>query len=106
MSDPLKPLHVQAQADVAARITARDYLCANCWKHLILFPAPERKWFVLCATCGVETRGYASKSGVEKRRQQDLGDYLDVRNNYRHLKPARRNAGDAAAKKELGYGGR
>ena len=99
------PVHVQAQPDGKAHITARDCVCATCWGHLLLFPAPGRKWFVLCARCGTETRGYVTKAGVERRRQQDIGDYLDVRENYRELLPARPKVDEETRRKELGLGG-
>jgi hypothetical protein len=63
--------------DVLAELTIRDYVCSNCWGHLIKFPV-ERKWLVICHRCMNETKGYVTKYYAEHRRSDSIGEKGDV----------------------------
>ena len=73
--------------DGMASLTLRDYVCSNCWGHLVAIPAEGRKWRVECAKCGNETKGYVTKFYAQRRQSESIGDKLDVQINLRGILP-------------------
>ena len=71
--------------DRLAALTVRDYVCSNCWGHLLKFPTPDGMWRVECARCEGDTRGYVTKFYASKRLAESRADKLDVRENLRGL---------------------
>jgi hypothetical protein len=63
--------------DVKMSSTMRDCLCAQCWGPLTCSPLHSGQWFVYCKNCG-EYAGFVTKKYVERRKQQDCIDYIDV----------------------------
>ncbi len=55
-------------------ITLRDYLCSNCWGHLLAFPLEGQLSLVVCHRCGDETKGYVTKYFVDGRRSESHGE--------------------------------
>jgi hypothetical protein len=55
-------------------ITLRDYVCSNCWGHLLAYPMDERLWLVVCHRCGDETKGYVTKYFADGRREESHGE--------------------------------
>jgi hypothetical protein len=41
--------------------------------------APDRKYFVECFRCGIETPGYVTRYYVEKARSEDISDGMEVK---------------------------
>ena len=68
---------VEPLDDALAATTIRDYACSNCWGHLLRHPV-DSGWLVLCHRCGEETRGYVTKSFVELKRAENLGEAGEV----------------------------
>lgn len=67
--------------DVLAEVTVRDYVCSNCWGHLVKWPlSGSRMWLVLCARCGDQTRGYTTRYYAESRRSESIGEYREAKN--------------------------
>lgn len=73
--------------DGMASITLRDYVCSNCWGHLVKIPAEGRMWRVECYQCGADTKGYVTKFYAQKRQSESIGEKLDVRYNLRGILP-------------------
>lgn len=77
-----KPRYLKPLDDHKAFTTRRDCLCSNCWGHLNLHFAPDRKYWVKCHQCGDETRGYIRKAAVELRKQEDHFNAQEVARAY------------------------
>ena len=60
--------------DRLAALTVRDYVCSNCWGHLMKWPAEDRMWVVNCHRCGEETKGYVTHYYAEGRRSESIGE--------------------------------
>lgn len=60
-------------------ITINDYVCSNCWGHLLAYPMEDRMWLVICHRCGDETKGYVTRYYAEGRRSESHGEFVDVR---------------------------
>jgi len=65
--------------DTLAEITIRDYVCSNCWGHLLMFQSIEGQWRVECHRCRENTRGYVTKYYAQKRLGDSLGELIDIR---------------------------
>ena len=60
--------------DRLAELTVRDYVCSNCWGHLLKWPEDDRMWLVLCHRCCEETKGYVTLYFAEGRRSESIGE--------------------------------
>ena len=88
-----------------AEILVRDYACAGCWGHLTTFTIKDSQDVkVTCLNCGDE-RGLVSKYWVARRRSQDIGDGVDVREMLEGIKilPPRQRKSPEQISKELGF---
>lgn len=62
-----------------AQLIRRDYCCAGCWGHLNLYHVPDsRQVRVRCDNCG-DGRGFVTKRFVDRRRSDNLGEAVEVR---------------------------
>ena len=64
--------------DILAYKTVRDYVCSNCWGHLLYFPV-GMKWRIECHNCGEHTVGFVTKYYTQKRLGDSLGELIDAR---------------------------
>lgn len=97
MPDPLTP-------ELAMR-TIRDYVCAQCWGGLLLYPIDDRMYHALCRAYGEEHSGYVTKYYAERRREESAGEKLEVRDMLVEagvIKPEPRQPREKTIK-ELGY---
>ena len=60
-------------------LTLRDYVCSNCWGHLIKYPVEGRKYRVLCHRCDERTKGYVTRYFAEGRRSESIAEKSDAR---------------------------
>lgn len=60
-------------------LTLRDYVCSNCWGHLLAYPMDGQMWLVICHRCGDETKGYVTKYFAEGRRSESHGEQFEAR---------------------------
>ena len=65
--------------DQLMEITLRDYVCSNCWGHLLAYPQGERMWMVICHRCEDETKGYVTRYFAESRRSESIGERSETR---------------------------
>ena len=65
--------------DRLAELTVRDYVCSNCWGHLMKWPEEGRLWSVLCHRCGEETKGYVTRYYAESRRSESFAEKSETR---------------------------
>ena len=70
---------IEPLSDHLIDLTLRDYVCSNCWGHLILNSAEGNKWLVLCHRCGEETKGYVTRYFAESRRSESHGEKSETR---------------------------
>jgi DNA-directed RNA polymerase subunit RPC12/RpoP len=63
-----------------ARHIAENYLCSHCWGHLEVQPVEEGFYQAICPNCG-GGKGFHSKSYVQRKRDNDKGDYMDAKHN-------------------------
>jgi hypothetical protein len=75
---------VDAMTDRQARHTVKACVCAACWSHLVMHPAPGGM-LVLCALCKEQTTGYVSKNYTERRKQIAAGEVLIMKHNTQLL---------------------
>ena len=60
-------------------LTLRDYVCSNCWGHLLAYPMDNQLWLVICHRCGDETKGYVTKYFADGRRDESHGEKFEAR---------------------------
>lgn len=65
---------------VMATKTRKRYACSNCWGELEIVPdmRDSLKYFVLCAKCKDETRGYVTQYFVNRRRGESEFEKVNV----------------------------
>ena len=90
--------------DQLADTTVRDYVCSNCWGHLLKYPRPGHTWLVKCHRCGNLTKGYVTKAYAGRRKSESVGDLMDVKINLESVLPGikPRKSPDETMK-DLGY---
>ncbi len=87
-------------------ITLRDYVCSNCWGHLLAYPMEGRMWLVVCHRCGDETKGYVTKDFAEGRRAESHGERFEAKEMLQGMgiiQDERSGKSEDELIKELGY---
>ena len=64
--------------DRLAALTVRDYVCSNCWGHLMKWPEEGRLWSVLCHRCNEDTKGYVTRYYAEGRRSESIAEQRET----------------------------
>ena len=63
-----------------AKYIEKNYLCSHCWGHLEVLTAEDSFYQVVCPNCGGGV-GFHSKAYVQRKRDEDKGDYMDASHN-------------------------
>lgn len=72
--------------DHLMQITLRDYVCSNCWGHLLAFIADDKQhWIVKCSRCLDDTKGYVTKYYAEHRRSDSITENWETREMLKEL---------------------
>jgi hypothetical protein len=71
---------IELENDGEAALFVRDNVCSECQGHLVLFPAPGRKWQAKCPEHGwIMAHNYMSKADALRRDQQIRSIQMDIR---------------------------
>jgi len=66
--------------------TVDRYVCSNCWGHLVeTFGKDPSVSDVTCPVCGDDLKGFVSKYYAERRREESVGELMDVKHMLRQL---------------------
>lgn len=88
-----------------ARITARDYVCASCWGHLLFEHTGEANGNcqVHCFNRSCEGAGFVTKSFVQRRVEQSHFDYVEAKRNLGSMLGIQEEQDTNQALQELGF---
>ena len=74
--------------DLKPALLIRDYVCSDCWGHLVEFIDPKtRESHIRCTTEGCECSGYVSKRFVERRQAESAAERIAAREALRDAVP-------------------
>jgi len=92
--------------DAQAQLTARDYVCAQCWGRLTVRPS-HREGVRLMAEvfCAAhpEHEGFVRKGWAERREQEALADAVEARYNLGAALGLNKDAPEIDPLKALGF---
>jgi len=67
--------------------TARRYVCARCWHHLLLTVHDGQDWIECSNAARCDGQGYVTKWYAERRLEESYWDLRDARQNLQSILP-------------------
>ena len=75
--------------------TIRRYVCARCWSHLLIVKEPGQPERVECSNrAHCDGKGYVTRRYAERRREESIGELMQVKNIYPDLFRSKRKEAD------------